>query len=177
MALPRRAGDVEGVLQSALLPRALHAERVVYQQPELLPLGVFLQRVSAHAGWGRHPADAALYRRAGGRGVLNIDIPGRTPDRRGRDFSLPSRRRHDRLAAGGAGRARAARRARQSPAEARRLSRRLARPLRLRTTYVTDWQRLRRAGETRRGRRSSALALYTEEPNVAQSLIVGKESI
>ena len=38
LALPRRAGDGEGVLQGALLPGAVHARQaVVHQQPELLP--------------------------------------------------------------------------------------------------------------------------------------------
>src|SRR3954462_14825165 len=81
LALSHRARDDEGVLQSALLSRAVLAARVVHQQPELLPLVVVLLRVPADAGNQWHAADAALYRRSGRRGIFNSDIPGRTAHR------------------------------------------------------------------------------------------------
>ena len=69
-ALPPRwryrvgAGDGEGVLQRALSSRAVRARGVVHQQPELLPRGAVLQRVSAAAARSGRAADAAVHRRA-----------------------------------------------------------------------------------------------------------------
>ena len=45
-------------------PREYGRQRLVHQQPELLPGGALLQRVPAAAAGGRRAADAALHRRA-----------------------------------------------------------------------------------------------------------------
>ena len=68
----------QGVLQGALLPARARPAGVVHQQPELLPRGALLQRVSAAAARGRRAADAALHRRGARRGDYSVLIfPGR----------------------------------------------------------------------------------------------------
>ena len=67
------------------LPGGTLAARVVHEQPELLPRGAVLQRVSAAAARGRRATDAALHRRDPRGRLLGADLPGRRAYRHGRD--------------------------------------------------------------------------------------------
>ena len=87
-------------------PGAAHDTGVVHQQPQLLSVGAFLQRVPAAAARSRGTADLALHRRAARRRVLGADLSGRPADHGGGDRNLPARRRDDCVAAGRAGRTR-----------------------------------------------------------------------
>ncbi len=89
-------------------PEAARPAGVAHQQPQLLPGGALLQRVPASAARGRRAPDAPLHRRAAGRRHLGADLPGRAPDRGRQHRRLPSRYRHDRVAAGRDGRTGAA---------------------------------------------------------------------
>ncbi len=62
MAGTGRAGDGQGVLQGALLPRWIHVARAFHQRAQLLPGGVLLQCVSAAAARGGRPANTAVHR-------------------------------------------------------------------------------------------------------------------
>src|SRR5262249_53382128 len=64
LACPCLDRHVEGVLRGAFLPGTPHAEGVVHQFAELLPVGLLLLYVPADAELVRNPADDALYRRA-----------------------------------------------------------------------------------------------------------------
>src|SRR5262245_38331456 len=81
LALSRGPRNGQRILQSALLPRAVRPRGVADQQPELLPRGVLLQRVSAASTRNRDPADAALRWRPSGCGILSPDFSGRQTHR------------------------------------------------------------------------------------------------
>ena len=93
LALPARAGDGARNSSSAhFFPEQHGAPGVVHQQPQLLPRGAVLQRVSAAAARGGRAADAALHRRGARRRLLGADLSGGPPvrERRDRSRSVPA---------------------------------------------------------------------------------------
>ncbi len=87
-------------------PDAVRPPGVVHQQPELLPGGALLQRVSAAAARGRRAPDAALHRRGARGRLLGADLSRRAgAPTTGEIDRFPAGHRHDCVAAGRAGRA------------------------------------------------------------------------
>ena len=110
VALPAGAGDGKGNVHPTFLSGGAQPPVVVHQQPQLLPRGPAVQRVSSAAARSGRASDAALHRRAARRSAFAADLSGRQAVRNRRHRRIPSRHRHDRLQARGSGRAGAHRR-------------------------------------------------------------------
>ncbi len=123
---------------------------MVHELAELLPGGVFLQRLPVAAARGRRPPDVEVHRRAHRDGLVNPDLSRGPAIADGSDEALSRRHWHDRLTARHPHRPDPHRWRRQVDADGQHLREARARPGDVRRTAAAARRQLRRARGTSR---------------------------
>ena len=160
-AIPARAGDGQGILQGTFLSGTVRTLRLVHQQPQLLPVGALLQRISIAAARSGRAADPPLYRRDARRRLLRADFSGGKRTDSGAIGPIPPGHRNDCVQARRARDSGPPRGAGQGPAPHVEDGEARARAGRVRRPAAADRRGLRGAGQARRGRGQDALARPT----------------